>query len=100
MRRGSHGSSVRSVGGTYLVEHYRAGADVEELRHSAARVGAAVAAMEREGVHVRQLSSTIVGGDSYLASVLEAPDEGVAREAFRRAGISFERVSPAIAVSP
>jgi hypothetical protein len=87
------------VGEAYLIEHYRAGADVLELTRSAAQVRDAVAEMEREGIQVRHLSSTIVGGDSYLASVLEASDEGVAGEAFRRAGISFERVSPAISIS-
>jgi hypothetical protein len=86
------------VGEAYLIEHYRAGADVEELKRSAARVRDAVAAMEREGIQVRHLSSTIVSGDSYLASVLEVSAYEVACEAFRRAGISFERVSPAISM--
>jgi uncharacterized protein with GYD domain len=86
------------MGGAYLIEHYRAGAGIEELRRSAAQVRDVVAEMEREGIQVRHLSSTIVGGDSYLASVLEASDQGVACEAFRRAGISFERVSPAISI--
>lgn len=81
---------------TYLVEHYQAGADVDELTRSASRVREAVAQMEREGRPVRYLSSTIVGADSYLASVLEALDEDVAGEAFRRAGIRFERISAAI----
>jgi hypothetical protein len=85
--------------GVYLIEHYQAGADAEELSRSAAHVRDAVTDMEREGRQIRHLSSTIVGGDSYLASVLEASDEGVACEAFRRAGISFERVSPAISIS-
>jgi hypothetical protein len=87
------------VDGTYLIEHYRAGADVEELKRSAAQVSQAVTEMEREGAQIRHLSSTIVGGDSYLAAVLEASDQEVACEAFRRAGISFERVSPALTVS-
>ena len=83
----------------YLIEHYRAGADVEELRRSAAQVRDAVAEMQREGIQVHHVSSTIVGGDSYLASVLEAPEEGIACEPFHRAGISYERVSPAISMS-
>ncbi len=87
------------MGQTYLIEHYRAGADAEELRRSAARVRDAVVEMEREGIEVRHLGSTIVTGDSYLASVLEAPEEGIACEAFHRAGISYERVSPAISMS-
>lgn len=86
------------MSGAYLIEHYRAGAGVEELRRSAARVRDAADEMEREGIRIRHLNSTIVGGDSYLGSVLEACDEGVAREAFRRAGVSFDRVSPAISV--
>jgi hypothetical protein len=81
---------------TYLIEHYQAGADVDELTRSARQVRETVAQMEREGTPVRYLSSTIVGADSYFASVLEAVDEEAAGEAFRRAGIRFERISAAI----
>jgi hypothetical protein len=88
------------VDGAYLIEHYRAGADVEELKRSATQVWQAVTEMEREGMDIRHLSSTIVGSDSYLAAVLEASDQEVACEAFRRAGISFERVSPALPLAP
>jgi hypothetical protein len=81
---------------TYLIEHYRAGADVDELTISASKVRDAVAQMEREGRPIRLLSSTIVGADSYLASVVEALDEETAREAFGRAGISIDRILAAI----
>jgi hypothetical protein len=83
---------------TYLVEHYRAGGRVEELRRSASHVRDTVAQMQREGKQVGFLSSTIVPGDEYFHSVLEAASEEPVREALARAGVPFERISPAISV--
>ena len=75
---------------TYLVEHYRPGLQVEELRHLAARVRDAM----REPV--RFVRSTIVPGDESVLCLLEAPSEQLVREAYARAGITFERISAAI----
>jgi hypothetical protein len=83
---------------TYLVEHYRAGERLEELRRSVSRVRDTVADMEREGKQVGLRSSTIVPSDEYFLSVVEASSERLVREAFLRAGIPFERISTAISV--
>jgi hypothetical protein len=90
--------ATADVRGTYLVEHYRAGVRVEELRRSVSRVRDAVAEMEREGKQVGFRSSTIVPSDDYFLSVVEAASEQLVREAFLRAGIPFERISTAISV--
>ncbi len=83
---------------TYLVEHYLVGAGAEELTRSATRLRDTVAQMEREGTEIGYVSATVVPADDYFASVLQAPTEHLAREALKRAGIAFERISPAVRV--
>ncbi len=81
---------------TYLVEHYRPGLTVAELRQWATRVRDTAIAMEGEGKPVRYLRSTIVPVDESLLCVLEAATEELVREAYARAGIPFERLSTVI----
>jgi hypothetical protein len=78
---------------TYLVEHYRPGLTVEELRHTAARVRTAAGAMEHEGTAVRYLRTAIVPTDEAFLSVFEAESEEDVRRAYTRAGVVFERIS-------
>ena len=68
---------------TYLVEHYRPGMRVEELRRSAARVRDMVARMEQEGRQVELVSSTVVPRDEYFLSVLSAASEQLAARGVR-----------------
>ena len=81
---------------TYLVEHYQPGRTVDELRQWALRVRDAAVGLEREGRPVRYLRSAIVPADESLLCVLEAAGEGLVRETYARAGISFERLSAVI----
>ena len=81
---------------TFLVEHYRPGSHADELRRSAARVHEAVAALERDGRSVRYVRSTIVPGDESLFCVVEAETEQLVREAYTRAGLTFDRLSLAV----
>jgi hypothetical protein len=55
--------------------------------------------MEVEGRQIAYLSATIVPDDDYFTSVLEAPTDQLPREALARAGIPFQRISPAIRVA-
>ena len=80
---------------TFLVEHYRPGLDADALRHSAARIRETALAMEREGKPVRHVRSTVVPGDEFFLCVFEAASEELVRAAYARAGIAFERISPA-----
>ncbi len=82
---------------TYLVEHYRPGLPLEDLRRAAGVIRAAVSAMEREGSPVRYLRSTIVPQDEAFLSVFQAASEELVREAYERAGVCFDRISRAIA---
>lgn len=81
---------------TYLVEHYRPGRTVDELRQWAARVRDAADELEQEGKHVRYLRSAIVPTDESLLCLLEAAGEELVRETYARAGIPFERLSAVI----
>jgi hypothetical protein len=81
---------------TYLVEHYRPGLTVDGLKQWAVRVHEATDELEREGKDVRYLRSTIVPADESLLCVFEAANEELVREAYTRAGLSFERLSVAL----
>jgi hypothetical protein len=86
-----------STQGTYLVEHYRPGQSVDEVRRSLARVRDTVTEMEREGKRIRPFRSTIVPDDESYLCVFLADSEELVREAYARAGTPFERISTAIA---
>jgi len=81
---------------TYLVENYHPGLGAEELRRIVSRVRDAVAQMTRDGKAIRYLRSAIVPADESFFCVIEAASEELAREAYARAGIPFERISPAL----
>jgi hypothetical protein len=80
----------------YLVEHYRPGLDSERLTSSVSRVRETVVEMERTGAPIHYVRSTIVPNDESFLCVIEAASEDIVREAYARAGVPFERISPAI----
>jgi hypothetical protein len=81
---------------TYLVENYHPGLGTGELRQIVSRVRDAVAEMNQDGKAIRYMRSTIVPADESFLCVIEAASEELAREAYTRAGIPFERISPAL----
>jgi hypothetical protein len=81
---------------TYLVEHYRPGLHVEQLRQWAVRVRETAVQMRGEGKAVRYVRAAIVPTDETLLCVLEAATEELVRETYARAGIPFERLSALI----
>jgi len=81
---------------TYLVEHYRPGRTVDELKQWAVRVHDAAVELAREGRPVRYLRSAIVPADESLLCLLEAAGEELVHETYARAGIPFERLSAVI----
>jgi hypothetical protein len=83
---------------TYLVEHFRPGLGAEELRRYASRVHDIADEMEHEGKPVHHVRSTIVPGDEFFLCIFEAASEELVREAYARAGITFERISAAVTV--
>ena len=83
---------------TYLVEHYRPGAQLDALEEAAARLGVAAAAMAREGKAVSHVQATIVPHDEALLCVLVAVSEELVRELYARADVPCERISAAVSV--
>ena len=81
---------------TYLVEHYWPGFTVEALQQRATRIRVAADEVGREGKPVRYVRSTIVPADESILCLLEAATEELVHETYARAGIAFDRISPAI----
>lgn len=82
----------------YLVEHYRPGLDVVQLTSAIARIREAVVELERAGVPIHYVSSTLVPSDESFYCVIEAAAPQDVRGAYGNAGIPFERMSAAIVV--
>jgi hypothetical protein len=80
----------------FLVEHYRPGRQVEELTLAFAVVRAAVVDMERAGLPITYVRTTIVPKDEAFLCVIEAASAELIGDAYARAGIAFDRISPAI----
>ncbi len=81
---------------TYLVENYHPGLAAEELRQIVSHIRDAVAEMARAGKAIRYMRSAIVPADESFLCVIEAASEELAREAYARAGVHFDRISPAL----
>jgi Protein of unknown function (DUF4242) len=81
---------------TYLVENYHPGLGANELRQNVSRIRDAVAEMTRDGKAIRYMRSTIAPADESFLCVIEAASEKLTQEAYARAGIPFERISPAL----
>jgi hypothetical protein len=81
---------------TYLVENYHPGLGENELKGMVSRIRDAVGEMTRDGVAIRHVRSTIVPADESFLCLISATSEQLIRDAYARAGISFERISPAL----
>ena len=84
-------------GMVYVVERYLPGLSRSDLLHGLSR-------LERDATsdaeEVRYLGSTIVLGDEACFCQFEGPSEAAVAEANRRAGLSFDRIVPAVNVRP
>ena len=76
----------------YVVERYLPGLSRSDLLQGLSR-------LERDR-EVRYLGSTIVLGDEACFCQFEGPSEAAVAEANRRAGLSFDRIVPAVSVRP
>lgn len=86
---------------TFLVEHYWPGVTAEEFGGAANRVRTSAEQLATEGEHIRYLHSTLVPEDEAAFCVFEAVSESLVEEAYRRAGVRFERLLAAVeSISP
>jgi hypothetical protein len=81
---------------TYLVENYHPGLGAEELQRIVSRIRDVVSEMTRDGNAIRHVRSTIVPADESFLCVIDAASEQLVRDAYARAGVAFERISPAL----
>ena len=107
MRARARGSYVRLVTGerrghdggkwsTFLVEHYWPGVTAEEFGAAAERVRTCAELLAVEGESIRYLHSTLVPEDEAAFCVFEATNRSLVEEAYRRAGVRFERLVAAV----
>ncbi len=83
----------------YVVERYLPGLTRSNLLGTLADLERATEEL-RDGPTVRYLGSTIVIGDEACFCQFEAISEGAVAEANRKAGLSFDRIVPAVTVTP
>jgi hypothetical protein len=76
----------------FLVEHYCPGATPGTFRAMAERVRVAVDGMAGSGAAVQFLHSTFVPEDENGLCVFSSSDQALVEEAYRRAGVNFERI--------
>jgi len=83
----------------YVVERYLPGLSGSDLLHELARLEHTQELRDGAG-EVRYLGSTIVLGDEACYCRFEGPTEAAVAEANRKAGLSFDRIVPAVTVTP
>jgi len=81
---------------TFLVEHYWPGVTAEQFGAAADRVRASADQLASDGEPIRYLHSTLVPEDEAAFCVFEAGSGSLVEEAYRRAGVRFERMVAAV----
>lgn len=84
---------------SFLVEHYRPGVTIAGFAEDTRRVRASAEAMSAERGPIALLHSTLVLEDETGFCVFAAGSRGVVEEAYRVAGVSFERIVDALELS-
>jgi hypothetical protein len=85
---------------TYLVEHYWPGVTADAFRTTADRVRAAAEEMALAAAPIHFLHSTLVPEDENAFCVFAASSPALVEEAYRRAGVRFERIVDALELGP
>ena len=81
---------------TLLVEHYWPGVTAGEFQVAAERVRTSAEAMATADARIRFLHATFVPEDEAAFCVLSAESPELVEEAYRRAGVEFERIVDAL----
>ncbi len=85
---------------TYIVERYWPGVTEERLAEAIIQSKEVIALMNRGGIPIRYLRSTLVPSDEVVFSLYEGPSAEAIREANERAQIRFDRITEAIDLEP
>src|SRR5712691_2017341 len=81
----------------FVVERYLPGLSRSDLLRGLSRLEQGIETAERE---VRYLGSTIVLEDEACFCAFEGPSEAAVADANRQAGLPFDRIVPAVTVTP
>lgn len=81
---------------TFLVEHYRPGVTIAAFAQDTSRVRASAETMAGAQAPVALLHSTLIPEDETGFCVFTAASRGLVEEAYRLAGVSFERIVEAL----
>jgi hypothetical protein len=81
---------------TFLVERYWPGVDEAIARNVVASLERAARVMTAEGTPVVHVGSILMPADEVVFSLIEAADEGAARQVNERAEIPLDRIAAAI----
>jgi hypothetical protein len=84
----------------YVVERYLPGLSRSDLLRKLGQLEQAAERLLTGGSSVRYLGSTIVLEDEACYCQFVGPSEDAVAEVNRRAGLSFDRIVPAVAVWP
>ena len=84
----------------YVVERYLPGLSRSDLLRRLSELQRSTESCATEGEAVRYLGSTIVLEDEACFCQFEGPSRSAVAEANRRAGLSFDRIVPAVTVQP
>jgi hypothetical protein len=85
---------------TFLVEHYGPGITAEAFLEAAHRMRQVTEEMSSSSLEIRVLHSTLVPEDETSFCVLRAASLTIVEEAYRRAGLPFERIVDALEPEP
>jgi hypothetical protein len=84
----------------YVVERCLPGLSRSDLLHGLSRPERVMEEQPGETPAVRYLGSTIVLEDEACYCQFEGPSEAAVAEANRKAGLSFDRIVPAVTITP
>jgi hypothetical protein len=84
---------------TFLVEHYWPGVTREAFELAADKMRKSADELSADGSVIRFLHSTLVPDDEAAFCVFAASSSALVAEAYRRAGVAYERILDALDVS-
>jgi len=85
---------------TFLVERYWPGVTADEVRATGVRLQEVVEVLDREGTHLRYLSSTLIEQEESVFMVFHGRSAEDVAEVSRRSGVPFDRILLATEITP
>ena len=84
----------------FIVERYIAGVPGSDIERLLEPLGRVAVEMRSEGVPVHYAGSLVITEDDAVLCRFEGPSERAVAELNRRAGVAYDRIVPAVVVTP